>query len=249
MIIVSPDGDDAEAKVDLTARSLAEYRMSSVILHEAATLDRLADLSLGTADGLLLIQAGVYFLRRPNIEDFVSPVTGDHYLFTDYPQDWCPTHSTPNPRACQDVLFLDRAVLESLRWSSLSLSELLASGYVYLGAGGEKFIWREPLVRTLTSNREIDALIATGVDDKSQRWGYLGVRSQVRSPAVAHNISNQDRARALSRLMSRSEIFRALAIRFRLVVLVNKVPYYRLRTWLGAIMLRVPVIRRFVQTG
>ena len=249
VVIVLPSSENAEDAFVVTSRSLDQSATKYVRARESDALDQFVDLTFDDEDGLLLVRAGVHFLRKPVTEDFVSPVTGEYYLFSDYPQDWFPTRSTPRPRACGNLLFLDRSVLKKLPRSELSLGDVLTTGYLQIGAWGDKLIWREPLIRTLTSNREIDALIVTGIDDDLQRWGYLGIVSQVRSSAVMRSISNQDRARALSRLVSRSELLRALAIRFRLVVLVKKEPYFRLRMWVGSVMLRVPVLRRFVQTG
>ena len=249
VIVVSSSVNESDGGFEVTARSLDECATPYVSAHESDVLDHLVDSPLDESGGLLLVRAGVRFLKKPGSEDFVSPVTGEHYLFSDYPQDWFPVLSSPEPRACEQLLFLDRSAVTCLPHTDLSLGELLTKGYRNLQGGGQQFIWREPLIKTLTSKRENDALTATGIDDDSQRWGYLGIVNQVPSSAAGERVSNRNKTQALRRLTSRRELLRSLMIRFRLVVLVKKEPYYLFRRRVGAVMLQVPVLRRFVQTG
>lgn len=249
VVVVSPGIDESDDAFKVTARSLDECAIPYASATKSDALVHVVDPTLDESGGLLLVRAGVRFLREPSSEDFVSPVTGEHYLFSDYPEDWFPLASSPKPRACEQLLFLDRSALTYLPQADISLGELLTTGYLHLQSGGQQFIWREPLIRALTSQRESDALIVTDIDEDSQRWGYLGVWSQAPPSGTKENISNRNKTQALRRLTSRRELLRALMIRFKLVVLVKKEPYYRFRKRVGAVMLQVPVLRRFVQTG
>lgn len=249
VIIVVPRETDSEVAAGATARSLDECGMDYLTSFDQEALQHALDPAVDASDGLLLVRAGVRFLKKPTTEDFVSPVTGENYLFSGHPEDWFPSLASPEPRACEQLIWLGRSAQVDLSQEGLSLGQILKTGYLHLRGYGQQFIWREPLIRTTTSLREFDALIATGIDEDSQRWGYLGIVNQAPTPAARPSTSSQARARALSRLVPRGELLRALAIRTRLVVLVNKEPYYRSRRWVGSVMLRVPVLRRFVQTG
>jgi hypothetical protein len=109
---------------------------------------------------------------------------------------------------------------------------------------------REPLVKTFHNSQQHLEYQLRGIGKEDAARGFLAVVLNS-NYSRGHGVMDADDSLkdTLAAYVHLSQLLRAVGFKLRRDVFIRRTPLRKLRVWLGALALKIPGVRRLVQSG